>query len=140
VDGRRAIDDDVVHDVWAAPATPPGDADESRTAPPGNDGLAPAERRPVHRTDGNGHGTAEEHDERRRIDGPNDDRTGRPPPVASDEDPAAVVVRRPSPRRRVQPGPAEARIPDPSPRAVGNPTRRDARRLPHGAVVVFRAP
>src|SRR5262249_44276262 len=34
VDGRGAIDDDVVHDVRATPATPPGDSDESRTAPP----------------------------------------------------------------------------------------------------------
>src|SRR5881296_2905830 len=71
------------------------------------------------------HGTAEEDDERRRIHGPDDDGTGRPSPVASDEDPAAVVVRRPAPRRRVEPGPAEARIPDPPPRAVRHPPRRD---------------
>src|SRR5205823_12870204 len=40
VDGRGAIDDDVVHDARATPAAPPGDADESRTTPPWDDRLA----------------------------------------------------------------------------------------------------
>src|SRR5262249_10125943 len=47
----------------------------------------------------------------------------RPRPEAIDEDPAAIVIRRPAPRRRIDPRPAVVRIPDPPAGAVGHPSR-----------------
>src|SRR5439155_682048 len=119
VDVRGAIHDDVVDDAWPTPAAPRSDPDEARTTPPRNQRFAPGERRPAERPDAetNSHAAAEEDDEGRRVHGPDENRAGRPRPVAADEDPAAVVIGRPAPRRVVEPRPAESSVPDPPTRA-----------------------
>src|SRR5205085_5826994 len=97
----------------SAPATPPGtpDGHAAPAAPPGEAGLAPAERRPADRAepDRDRNATpaaAVPADQRRRVNRRGDDRTRRPAPVIVGIDPATVVERRPPPRRVVHPGPA----------------------------------
>ena len=142
VDVRGAIHDDVVDDAWPTPAAPRSDPDEARTTPPRNQRFAPGERRPAERPDAetNSHAAAEEDDEGRRVHGPDEDRAGRPRPVAADEDPAAVVIGRPAPRRVVEPRPAESSVPDPPTRAVRHPPRRHTRGRPHRAIRFDGAP
>ena len=136
VDGGRPGHDDVVDDARPTPAVPRGDADEPAAPPPGNDRFAPAERRPAERpnTDAHSHATAEEDDESRRVHRPDDEGTGGPRPIATNEDPATVMIRCPPPGRVVEPRPAEAWIPDPPAGAVRHPARGHARGHPHGAV------
>src|SRR5882672_5025243 len=72
--------------------------------------------------------------------GPPHQRARRPRPVRADEDPAAVMVRRPAPGGVVEPRPAESRIPDPVPGRVGRPARRHAGRHPDAAVALDAPP
>ena len=140
VDRRRPVDHHVVDHVRTAPAAPRGDADESGTPPPRNDGLAPGERGPAKRANAHPHAAAEEHDEGRRVHGPDDYGPRRPRPVAADEDPAPVMIGRPAPGSVVEPRPPEARIPDPAAGAVRHPARRRACGHPHRSVLLNGAP
>jgi hypothetical protein len=123
-----------------APTAPPGRPKEAGTAPPRDEGLAPAKRRPANRAPHADRYAAEEDDERRRVHGTRHDGSGRPGPEAADEDPPAMMVRRPAPGGIVQPCPAEAGIPNPPTRTIGHPARRRGGRDPHGPVVLHGAP
>src|SRR4029077_5197780 len=50
------LDDDVVHDVWPAPATPPRVADEADGTPPRDARLSPSERDPTEERGTDAHG------------------------------------------------------------------------------------
>src|SRR5262249_27588814 len=100
VDVGGAVDDDVVDDARPTPTSPPGDADEAGTSPPRDERLAPAERRPIERTShGDGDAATEKNDERGGVGRTDDNGPRRPRPVAAEKYPAAVVIRRPAPRR-----------------------------------------
>ena len=77
---------------------------------------------------------------RRRIDRAHMARARAPAPTVADIDPAAVVERRETPWRIVDPGPAPRADPRPVTAAVRRPAHRDLRRVPHGAVVARGRP
>ena len=137
VHDRRTIDDDVVDDARPTPAGPRRSADEVRSPPPRDQRLAPAQRDPADSRDADRDPNArssEERDERRSIHGPDDHGPRRPRPGAAHEDPAAIVIWSPAPRRRVDPRPAVVRIENPSARAVRGPAGGNRLRHPHRAV------
>ena len=86
--------------------------------------------------------SADERDQRRRIDGrlADHDRARHPRPAVVDIRPAAVVIRREAPRRIIDPGPAPRRLPDPVPVVIGRPVGRRVVRHPYGAVARVVAP
>src|SRR5262249_7114351 len=106
VDDGRAVDDDVVDDPWPSPADPRRPSDEPGPPPPRHDRLTPPERDPAldRPVGADGHARRpNKGNERRWVGRPPDDRTRRPCREAIDEDPTAIVIRRPAPRCRIDP-------------------------------------
>src|SRR5690606_13129423 len=70
-------------------------------------------------------------DERGSPDRVRDHRTRRPVPGRVEIDPAAVMERRPSPDRTIEPGPAPGLDPDPAAAGIRTPTRGYVGRAPY---------
>src|SRR6185503_19984978 len=145
VDDGRVVHHYVAHVALATPAAPVGPAGEARAPPPRNHGLTEAERAPAHERQARADGyadarRAEERHQRRRVHRRDDDGPRRPAPEPAGVHPAAVVVRRPAPRRVVDPRPLVVRVVDPPARAVRRPIRGSVTRDPHVAVLGYVAP
>ena len=97
-------------------------------------GLARREREPAHAVAAADIGAAHEADQRRRIDGPRARPPRHPAPARADACPAAVVGRRKTPWRGIDPGPAPGRDVDPLAVAVGGPLGIHVARIPDVAV------
>ena len=111
---------------------------------PRNVRLTPAERHPAHgRAAAHAHrpvGAADECHQRRRVDRARYSGAGRPGPMITQPYPAAIVVRRESPRRVINPGPSPRRNPHPMPLTIRCPIRCHRGGRPYRAVFFHRAP
>jgi hypothetical protein len=99
--------------------------------------FAIAQREPTH---AEAEASTEETDESGPVDRRTKNRAWAPAPPAREIVPAAIVVRRETPRRIVDPGPAPRADPVPIARAVGSPAGRNFARVPNVAVFGFITP
>ncbi len=115
----------------AAPVSPPwGERIAGSQGEPADEAAAGRDRdRPAG-------SAAHEGDERGRVgDVPHVGSDGNPAPARRANGPAAVVIGRPSPGLRRDPGPAPRVLPDPVSDPVRRPVRVDVRRIPDVAVL-----
>ena len=106
-------------------------------AKPWEERLAPAQREPAHAET---EAPTKPADKSRAINRRTKERSRAPAPTAADKCPAAVVVRRKTPRLIAHPGPSPRSDPVPVAVAIRRPVRADTVRIPHVPVLRFLAP
>src|SRR5690242_5623297 len=110
-------------------------------AKPGEERLAPAQWEPAHaETDTKAEASAKPADKSGPVNRRTKERPGAPAPPATDKCPAAVVVRRKTPRLIAYPSPSPRSDPVPAAVAIRCPVRANIVGIPHVPVLRFLAP